>query len=408
MLSRMRTPCLWPGLVALAALVPAVRSQNVWFVDWTNAPGTHFADLPAALGSPSVVDGDVLLVRAPGSYSAFSTSKGVSILAPLGATIGAAGTTVSNLPAGSHFSLRNVTVNGLPLGVPLSFTSCAGTVHLDGVTIPSMGTPGQNQGTPGLSCAGCRAVTVQGCHLAGKPAVFAISSAVSVTSSVLTGVDGGPNSSSSVAAAGDGLMALQSLVAIADCTVSGGSGASLFPVMATPAHSAVSVSGGPLMIAGTASNVCAAGLRIGQEVVPAVTLTNIGSVAIDPRVRMVPQGAQPITGAPANSVHTVAALAVTRSATIVNATVIRRPGDVAMLVAGFSVPPVNGPLGQIWLDTAASLSLGGSVIGASESWTTAITVPASAPLGLPITLQAAVWNGSALEVTNATVVVLGA
>jgi hypothetical protein len=403
------------GVLLFAAVSTSAVAQRVWIVDPVNAVGAHFPDLPQALGSPLVIDGDVLLLRAPGgTYSSASTNKGVSIVAPAGATIGAGGTalTVSNLPAGRHFSLRHVQLNGLPLSVPLVLLSCAGTVHLDTVMIPALGLPVQNGGIAGMSCSGCSAVTVQGCQINGKPAILSTTSSISVTSSILVGTDAGPGDMY-ISPSGAGVLANGSSVSIACSTVRGGSGTTAFLNLSTPGSPAMSVSLGSLAIGGNAATSSfTAGMPVGTELIPAIHLFNMGagSVAIDPRVPMTSRnGAPAIFGAPANSVHTVAALGASRPASFfVSAKVIRRQSDVVALLVGLPVPPVNGPFGREWLDVGLRWWFAGGVIDATETLNLPITVPYMPLLfGLPVGLQAAVLGGATLEVTNVTVVVLG-
>jgi hypothetical protein len=402
----------------LAVVSTSAVAQHVWIVDNVNAAGAHFPDLPQALGSPLVVHGDVLLLRGPGPYQTAATSKGVSIVAPGSAIIGQPGNpntalTVSSLPSGTHFSLRNVVLAGLPRATALILSACAGSVHLDHVTIVLNGAPVQNAGYAGFQCTGCSAVTVQGCHIEGKPAIQSITSSISVTSSTLVGIDAGPGDMYTSPSAA-GLLANGSNVAIACSSVTGGSGAGdgLFNPR-QPGSPAVSASGGSLAIGGNASTSSfTAGMPVTTELIPAVGLTGMvaGSVAIDPRVPMTARnGAPVIQGAPANSVHTVASLGATRTVpNLVSVKVIRRQSDIVALLVGMPVPPMNGPFGRVWLDAGIRAWVAGGVIDASETWNQTMLVPNTPVLfGLPLGLQAAVLSATAAEVTNPAVVVVG-
>jgi hypothetical protein len=407
------------GALLLALAAGAAPAQRSWIVDPLNPAGADFPDLPQALGSPLVVDGDVLVLRAAaGTYSSASTGKGVSIVAPSGATIGSPGQTaltVSSLPAGRHFSLRRVQVgvgySGYPWGVPLVLNACAGSVHLDDVTIPDVN-PGYNFGIAGMSCQNCSAVSVLGCSILGKPAILATNSTLSVNSSTLIGLDAisifTQNWPSAVALAASG-----SEVDIALSMLSGGSGV-MNQVVQVPSlgSAALAVTQGSLRIGGI-HGLLAAGRPVVTEAIPAITLSGMasGSVAIDYRAPMISRnGAPAVLGAPAGSIGVVAALSVSRSisAFAISATVTRQQGDLAVLLAGMPVPPANSPLGREWLDLGTLGWLGSSVIDASMTWTMPISVPNIPTLfGFPVGLQAAVLSPSVLEVTNATVVVLG-
>ena len=405
------------GALLLALAARAAPAQRTWIVDPLNPAGADFPDLPQALGSPLVLDGDVLVLRAAaGTYSPASTSKGVSIVAPSGATIGIPGQTammVSNLPAGRHFSLRHVefvNLGAFQQGVPLVLNACAGSIHLDAVTIgPTW--PIQNLGIAGMSCQNCSAVTVQGCHIEGKPAILAMNSMLSVTSSTLIGLDAASSFLLNTPSA-PALRASGSAVDIA-CSVLNGGSANMSPAIYQPGSAALDVSLGSLRIGGINAILTAGMPSIFAEAIPAVTLSNmaIGSVAIDWRVPMISRnGAPAVLGAPAGAIGMVAALGVFRfsSAFAITALVTRQQGDLAALVAGLPVLPANGPFGREWLDPGIRVWLGTSVIGASTTWTMNISVPNIPELfGFAVGLQAAVLSPSALEVTNATVVVLG-
>jgi hypothetical protein len=91
------------GAVSLATLCLGARADTI-VVDQSNGAGADFVDLPQAIASAS--HNDLLLVRS-GSYSGFTTAKGIRILG-LESNVEVSGPCViQNLHSSRKFVLRN-------------------------------------------------------------------------------------------------------------------------------------------------------------------------------------------------------------------------------------------------------------------------------------------------------------
>lgn len=137
----------------------AGASASTWVVDDDGGPGVHFTDLPPAIAAAA--PGDVLLVRA-GSYSRFSVSSRLTIVAEPGATAfgGTGHPTVQG--AGGR-----VVLAGLELP-SLEVTDCAEPVVLDGLHVHD-GSAGSNATVLVRNSADVRFL---GCTIEGRDGSF--------------------------------------------------------------------------------------------------------------------------------------------------------------------------------------------------------------------------------------------
>ena len=108
-------------LLAAAGAAPALAQGKVWVVDASSGPGTDFTSIQVAILSSSVVDGDVLLVRA-GSYTSLNLTNGkaLTIQADVGGGVFVHSTPdfggqVAGLPAGKSVRLRGLAMNQIRL-----------------------------------------------------------------------------------------------------------------------------------------------------------------------------------------------------------------------------------------------------------------------------------------------------
>ncbi len=114
-------------LLALLLLsIPSVARADTFIVDQNGGPGTDFLDLTQAVAAPAVLSGDTLLVRG-GSYTGFSTSKGLSIV-EWGGSVGISDPiTIHDLAAGHWFSMQGVWCEYWTVTI----VDCAGVVFLE-------------------------------------------------------------------------------------------------------------------------------------------------------------------------------------------------------------------------------------------------------------------------------------
>lgn len=123
-------------VLAWSCLISSALAQRTWIVDAANGAGTDFTDLPAA--EAAAVPGDTLLVRS-GTYSPFTTSKGLTVIGVRGQTVirwtnAFEILRVANLPSGQTFAAYGLVLEnqGLNIGA-LSLSGNAGHVHIEGL-----------------------------------------------------------------------------------------------------------------------------------------------------------------------------------------------------------------------------------------------------------------------------------
>lgn len=113
---RIANRVLFPAMSAL--LLGAQALATTYVVDDDGGPGVDFTDLPPAVAAAQ--PGDVVRVM-PGSYSAFSCSKGITILGYGGPTVSGA-VVLASIPLGRPFVLAGIAPTSLIV------TACAGPV----------------------------------------------------------------------------------------------------------------------------------------------------------------------------------------------------------------------------------------------------------------------------------------
>jgi hypothetical protein len=157
--------------LALATLsIPGLVAQT-FVVDAANGPGTHFAEIAAAVAA--VPDGAVLIVRA-GDYLGFIISgKGLTIIGEAGARAGAF--TISNTAPTQRVIIRDVAFR--PSFAHAQCQSCQGTVLLQRIGVPG-------NGLGALTVQQCAQVVVDHCGPfvlpGGRPMLFSQSNTVCI------------------------------------------------------------------------------------------------------------------------------------------------------------------------------------------------------------------------------------
>lgn len=107
--------------ILLALGLTASAFSDTWVIDDDPGPGVDFPDIPQAITASH--SGDVLLIR-PGAYSAFTLSKGLTLLGSKGANI-ASGALIQSMPARQTAILADLTFDDLVI------KACDGPILLD-------------------------------------------------------------------------------------------------------------------------------------------------------------------------------------------------------------------------------------------------------------------------------------
>lgn len=363
------------AMVAGVGFVAALNAQTTWIVDPNG--GGNFTDLGAAIAAAS--HDDTLLIRG-GVYPPQIVNKQLHFvgdgpgptridrlhLQPLGPA-GIASfrdlvvielrcdhdSIVENVQAAHVLVSQSATVSlrgcGLGAGTPFSAiqTSPALMIMDANVALNSCTVNGNRSAPWGSHCLTGGCVTMNDGRLA-------------ITDSTLTGSPGGPASGCASALPGYALSVWSGTVRLTRSTVTGGSGSgtqSAAVFLDTPA-----------------------------------TLYRDASVVVSPSAT--PGTLEPYPGTTANSAPPGAAI---------TATVHGEPSGPAALIAGLGLrAPQPTPLGEAWIDPASYVVLRIGFGDAMGDLAATITLPAAAPMNLPITFQ-----GLTLPATS-TDLVLGA
>ncbi|MDP6385302.1 MAG: hypothetical protein QGI93_03820 [Planctomycetota bacterium] len=123
---------LKPLHTLLALGLTASAFGDTWVIDDDPGPGVDFPDIPQAIAASH--SGDVLLIR-PGAYSAFTLSKGLTLLGSKGATV-ASGARIQSMPARQTAILTDLTLDNLLI------KACDGPILLDRIKFKTLGTKG--------------------------------------------------------------------------------------------------------------------------------------------------------------------------------------------------------------------------------------------------------------------------
>ena len=281
----MRPACRF--VLVLIGLAASLAAQRTWIVDVANPPGTDFTDLPPA--EAAAAHGDTLLVRA-GNYSAFVTSKGIVVLGASGTVVQGnlftAAITVSALPAGRVFRAHRLVLGGAHRQW-LTLTGNDGVVHLEAIESAGGAYPSP-YGVIGINTS--RMVTVVGCGQQSNLEITVSDSRVSIVHCRLRGRSAVSDPRAGASYGADvALHAQGSVVDVADCTLTGGAGASIWPHVGQywPSAPAIYVSNtqspGTLRFrAGTVGDA-SAGLGI-NPATPTSAITGNGAAWVDSRI----------------------------------------------------------------------------------------------------------------------------
>lgn len=400
------------GAVAATLLALAVPAQGrVWLVD--SAGGGDFSDLPAA--EAGAVDGDVLVVL-PGIYSAFATGKGIAVLGQgsvriLGAVSFGGLVEVSGLPAGRTFSMRNVSVEHLPLSDGIVLSRNDGRIHLHDVRVaPRANTPYLDLG-PALRATSCATVTVDASSLLGNGGVVATDTRLSVSSSTVAGVDARQQLGGQVSSAGAGIIAVRGSLDLSRSSVRGGNGLTVL-LVSKPPGGAIVATDAALRVTGDASDSLRAGVLVGGAPLAAIHADG-GMLEVDPKVVVQgSQGGPPIAGSASVVTRRIVSLTADggRFGGLVIGEIVSPAGDLLALLLGLPADPLATPLGTVHFDPASVIGvIDGATQNGNEHFPVRFSFPDLPELrGVPVVLQAVGLHAptSFLELSNPVVLVL--
>ena len=348
------------------SLCLAGHAQEVFVV---GGPGADFADLPEAV--LAVASGDILDV-VPGSYTGFTTDKGIHILGrPGGVTITRTGTLnepsfgLVRLPRGERFTLRNVTLadNGIFRNI---VRFCEGDVALEQVdgrweldrcaNVRMTECTATNMQTPlnviASNVALDRCVITSQPILFNSPAIVASFSKLTVADCIVRAlsVPQGPGSSAIRCSNPCELILTGSAQ---ESILQAGSGGDTTPVAAVD---------GPMATAIVDSGLKVFGANNGPAFAPGIltTMTSVPTVRVD--------GA-PLGGA-------------------VQVQLDGPAGEIYLMAFGLSAPPrqIAGFLGEFWLAFPTADSMG-VIPNAGQVNTTTMVPNDPALLGLQVSWQ---------------------
>lgn len=367
-------------------------AQQTWVVAPQAGPGVNFTSLPAAVQAAQ--SGDTLLVRA-GTYSAFSTSKGIEILGDPGVRIAptpSLSVSVVNLPAGETFAIRNVTIacSLICTSDLVVLHSNQGRLHFDDVRFSSTT-------NAAFRVNACAHLTMTRCSGNARGCLDVRASDVALVDCSFHGEMGVYLIGSPPA-----VHAMTSRVRIAGGTFRGGVGG-LFGAIITAAPGLVCRSG--VMTVAGSSTVVEAGLPIpSQGGVPAVQAFSGGAIELEPAVQLIPKnGGAPFAGNV--NVRRIPSVVGSSSASAVPLTVHAPQGHLFGLYAGFPAGPTTGAIGELWLDESTAVVLVSGVVGPTEQFGFTLNVPGTFD-GLPLTFQAVTFDLNALGVSTPCTVVV--
>lgn len=404
------------ALLAAGALSAALTAQGrVWIVDAANGAGANFTDLPAAEAAAAPTD--VLVVR-PGTYSAFTTSKGIDVLGVPGQTIVTSSIVsqmvVSGLPAGQTFSAHGLNLAGQATLPPrATISGCAGVVNLQRIE-PAGSAP--NAAETHVVVHDCAFVSMLECGLtASTVSPFALStdgSNVSIVGSRLFGRYGFSDPRVGMWSATPALTVMSgSRVFLASTTLRGGDGAAVWPYLGTylPSEAAAVLSGGRLVVGSAASldGILSAGTGA-TTTLPVSAIAGTGTLLLDSAALLSSYAGAPAVAATVTA--TIAPVPGLRASgeTLggIAAVVLRSsPGAPFVIAAGLPAPALALPYGPLFLAPASLIYLATGFQNGGGSTTVSVPLPANPSMrGFGLGLQAA--SGVAVTMTNPTVLVL--
>lgn len=394
--------------LVISTLSASASAQRTWIIDAANRPGTDFTDIPA--GAAAAADGDTLLVRA-GNYSPFSTSKGIAVLGVPGQTrvVAVLGTAifVSGVPRGRTFSARGLLVSGQVPGTTIAVQNNPGHVHFEEIDVPSTASPMAQ-----ITISGSSLVTVLGCGLQSQSfTVNATGSRVAIARSRLTGWSALSDPRAGSRSAEPGLMLRQGSVGdLADCVVTGGNGASVWPNIGQFLSSApaVGLDGSNVRVRAGTARTLTAGVGA-TTTLPVSAIRGTGTAQVDTRIVLSSYaGAPPIDASVQATIGLVPGLSLAGGTLGTNFTATHqgRASQPCILAAGVAGPVQSFPFGDLVLDLATMqlLPLVFADAAGVASWT--LPVPMNGSLvGATITWQVG-SDANGLMLSNAAAVVL--
>lgn len=337
----------------ILALASGLAAQRTWIVDGAGGAGVDFRDLPPAVSAAA--PGDTILIRPyPIAYLATTITKGLRIQGAPGVTIENLPLVVSDLPASQRAVLHTIEVYYVGVDV----TNCAGPVHLEGLK------GAQGLFGPGVNVNGSARVTITSSQLAAGagPGLNVQGSTVLVSGSTILGRDG--NSSKYLSLPGlPGVSLASGTVVLGATNVRGGSAGGGFP-----ATTALSVSGGEMLVGGGAAHL------LDGRGTDAAVVTG-GRLVVDPAIRL--SGA--LSGSGSGVVLRSAAPALAASALRPGASwsvdLFAKAGEISGTLLGKPAAPLATPLGTLWLDASLFLVLDLGSVPALGQRTITLTVP---------------------------------
>jgi len=374
-------------LLATLALSATATAQTTWIVNAGGGPGVSFTDLPTAVAAAA--SGDTIIVQTGPQgqgATAFSTSKGLTILGEGGevpiSTSAANPISIDHVPFGEAFRMVGFSraSNG---NLNFDIFACAGEVHLERLKArePGFIFPAG----PSVKIDTSPHVTLRELITFGAPAVQVDNSFVTLAGCQLglteIGLGGGQ------AVGGN-----QATITIVEPRFDAGFGAA----------ASIAVTNAQLTIAGGST---AQLINFGGDVVQAQG----GQVTLDPDVVLTPApGFQPVSGTAPVSTILVPATWTTNIQPGQPATLSTKaaPGALVLLAVGLPARATATPFGNLGLDTLAPITYLPAFASPTSGLTqTAVTVPASVPVGSAFALQAVVITPLAIELGLPTTIV---
>ncbi|MFO1051255.1 MAG: hypothetical protein U1F36_03445 [Planctomycetota bacterium] len=380
------------ALLAWIGAVPLV-AQTDWIVDATG--GGHFTDLPQAVAAAA--PGDGLIVRA-GSYTGTTINFGLRIVGTTSARVTSGVLVIQAVPVSQGVSIANLTVES---GVTID--SCPGPIVLDACAMVRSGGTSATMSNTALRIMNSAHVAVHRCTVVSSSfpnqAITIADSTVALTDTYSVGSSPYPyfaNLTQLAFPGGPGLSADRSVLHLTNPRLTGGGdGIGLdynwftpFPIAGPPAMSVRSTT---VRIAGNVSSV----VTRSSGSVPDLEVTG-GNLTVDPRTSVLARRVRTSTPPTVTSIDVVDA-AQSGLSPRVDFTLLATSGATSWLLVSLPAPPIAlPPLGDLWLDPASTILVGGFV-HQTDVVTTQVTLAAPIPTGTAITAQMAVVRPSGVS-----------
>lgn len=393
-------------LSLFALLATQVAGQQTWIVDARNRPGTNFTDLPPAVAAAD--DGDKLIIRS-GNYSAFSTGKGLTLLGEGSVRVGdplLGGTAieVSGLARGKTFTMARLTAWTSPWSPNvIKLSGNSGQLHLQDVDIVHLGFVD----TLGCLVRQCDSVTITGGRFTGRPAIFAVDSALSVVGASLSGGGVCFSPPSCFKLASPGFEAWRCSSHLAHTSVQGGGSST---PMFEPGP-ALELKDGTAILTGDAATRILGGISTFGVPSNAI-VTSGGTLVADTGITILGEnGGVPIIGTGTVVRRRVVSLSGGGAPPggAITAELVSPAGDLFWLIAGFPMAPMPTPFGELSINPLLVVLLATGAQGPRELFQWNALVPEIPALrGAVLGLQVAnLYHASqTVEYSNLLVVVI--